>query len=259
MFMATAHWVCKLCLACVIACNLFAQCERVISLAPSITDIFSKLGATNLLVGTSGFESNSFNTKKLGGFLNLDLEGLIKLKPSIVFLTPDYFDYYSFLEKFKINYKILNFSSIKKTIAAFEEISDVCKLQKVNLDLPKVTQSNKKILFVLADSKLKSPDSVYVLGDDGVFNEIIKLAGYLPAYAGQTRSIESIGFEALIAMKPDYIIEISENILDANLYQPLMKELPHLKNSLIWLNFTSATSPSYYPEIVKEIVKKLND
>jgi iron complex transport system substrate-binding protein len=66
--------------------------NRIISLAPHITEIIYKLGAQNRLVGRTEFCNYPPDTKfipSVGGYLNIDYEKLVTLKPDLILQFPN--------------------------------------------------------------------------------------------------------------------------------------------------------------------------
>ena len=65
---------------------------RIISLAPHVTEIIYKLNAGQLLIGRTDFcnyPSAANNIESVGGYLNIDFEKMVTLKPDLVFQFPN--------------------------------------------------------------------------------------------------------------------------------------------------------------------------
>ncbi|RMG67943.1 MAG: hypothetical protein D6710_10775, partial [Nitrospirae bacterium] len=66
--------------------------ERIISLAPSITEILFSLGLGDRVVGVTNFcdyPKEALKRPKIGGMTNPSLEAIVRLRPDIVVLTTD--------------------------------------------------------------------------------------------------------------------------------------------------------------------------
>jgi iron complex transport system substrate-binding protein len=66
--------------------------QRIISLAPHITEMVFKLGAGNRLIGRTDFcnyPTRAEEIESVGGYLNIDFEKLVSLKPDLVFQFPN--------------------------------------------------------------------------------------------------------------------------------------------------------------------------
>ena len=66
--------------------------QRIISLAPNITEVLFALGAEDRVVGVSSFcdyPEGAQQKPKVGGLSNPSLEAVVSLRPDLVFLTKD--------------------------------------------------------------------------------------------------------------------------------------------------------------------------
>ncbi len=66
--------------------------QRVVSLAPNITEIIFKIGAGDLLVGRTEFCLYPPAARKVptvGGYLNVDYEKIVSLQPDLVLMLPN--------------------------------------------------------------------------------------------------------------------------------------------------------------------------
>lgn len=82
------HWLALLLLAC---CAQALAVERVVSLAPSLSEIVVELGAADLLVGVldSGDRPAALATvPSVGQYGQLNMERLLSLKPDLILLWP---------------------------------------------------------------------------------------------------------------------------------------------------------------------------
>ena len=66
---------------------LAAPSRRIVSLAPSNTETLFAMGAGELIVGTTRFDdfpANALAIPRVGGFTDVDIERVLKLKPDLV-------------------------------------------------------------------------------------------------------------------------------------------------------------------------------
>lgn len=87
-----------LCLALIVTCSFPSSAragetpQRIISLAPNMTEILFALGLGNRIVGVTSFCDYPADAKrkpKVGGMSNPSLEAVISLKPDVVLMTID--------------------------------------------------------------------------------------------------------------------------------------------------------------------------
>ena len=84
----TRHWLAVLLLAC---CAQALAAERVVSLAPSLSEIVVELGAADLLVGVLDGGDRPVALAKVpsvGQYGQLNIERLLSLKPDLILLWP---------------------------------------------------------------------------------------------------------------------------------------------------------------------------
>lgn len=84
----TRHWLAVLLLAC---CAQVLAAERVVSLAPSLSEIVVELGAADLLVGVLDGGDRPVALAKVpsvGQYGQLNIERLLSLKPDLILLWP---------------------------------------------------------------------------------------------------------------------------------------------------------------------------
>ena len=66
--------------------------HRIISLAPHITEIIYKINAGELLIGRTDFCSfpmQAAQVESVGGYLNIDFEKVVRLKPDLILQFPN--------------------------------------------------------------------------------------------------------------------------------------------------------------------------
>ena len=77
----------------ILQASIFSQ--RIITLAPGLTEIVFFLGKGKNIVGNTkfcDFPEEAKKIKKIGGYLDLSLEILIDLKPDIIILYPEHYN-----------------------------------------------------------------------------------------------------------------------------------------------------------------------
>jgi iron complex transport system substrate-binding protein len=196
--------------------------ERVVSLAPGLTEIIFALDKGKELAGTTKFcnypeEAN--HIQKLGGLLDLNLEALISVKPDVIFHYPEH------KEKLKVLIGRIKLVNVKHGDLndLYESIRVISKElntpQKGNLLIEHIKQTLKDIHKKSALKKKvktliivgRNPDQLsqmYILGRKDFLNEILEIAGGTNAYTGNIL-YPNISIESVVAMKPDLIMELS--------------------------------------------------
>jgi iron complex transport system substrate-binding protein len=199
------------------------QVNRIISMAPNLTEILFALGLGDKIAGVtldSDYPPAATKKPKTGTFWQPNIETVIAAKPDLV-ITLGFTQQRDFAERLKrIGYKSLTlniekvselFDAIRiigistgKQSEANELVSDITdKLDK----LSKLVGTNDKVrvLWVVQREPLR------VAGRDTFINELIELAGGENAIGSTLHKYPPIGAEQVIACNPDVVIEPAMN------------------------------------------------
>lgn len=196
--------------------------ERVVSLAPAITEILFEVGRGSSVVGNTKFcnypeQANSI--KKIGGYLDINMEVIIALKPDIIFHYPEHSLRLSKLKEFtrlvQVSHRDINdlFRSIiiisreLRTESAGKRVIRHIKGKLNNIRKRVKNRNRKKVLIVIGrDPGLLK--NITIIGKGDFLNEIMEISGGINAYRGEI-SYPSVSIESIIKMDPEIIIEFS--------------------------------------------------
>ena len=203
-------------------CITLTYSERVISLSPSITEILFELGKGNQIVGNTRFcnyPPGSLPIKKVGGFLDINVEMIIDLKPDRIFHYPEHLNKIKKLGQFA-KLVMIPHKSIRDLLNSIEIISGELSINKKGLELTKKIRNQlekvrKKVKIIVRRKVLiiigRDPNrlrNITIIGKGDFLNEIIGIAGGINSYDGNI-SYPSVSIESIIKMDPDLIIEFS--------------------------------------------------
>lgn len=254
--------------------NTAPKDQRIISLAPSITNMIIALGGEDKLVGVTKFCPNpNHKWTEIGGYLDFNKEVFLSLKPTIVFLGPYHTEAKEICESQGIKYIELNladFRSIRPNIMTIgENIGKTKKATELvnnfNREIMtiKPCKNHKKVLIVLdRNYNTKDLGKIYIVGDGGIFAEPINLIGGINPYQGLVET-PALTNEGITKLNPDIIIDIidgehvkgdiSKDWLDLNINAVK-------KNNLFVISDKRASVPDekFYKTVLKlnEIVNK---
>lgn len=219
------------------AAALFSQ--RVVSLAPGLTEIVFALHKGNTLVGVTKFcdyPAAAKRIKKIGGFLDVNIEVLVSLAPDMILIYPEHYDKVKFMRQ-QTQIVMVQHSRLPDLLQSILIIGRVLhaemeaerlvssiqeKLQKISIR----GKGKKKIrtLFV-AGRNIDELKNMYIIGKKDFLNDLLEIAGGTNAYEGSV-NYPSISMESVVFMNPEFIFEISahyEGISDEkilNLWRP---------------------------------------
>ncbi len=214
----------RLILSLLFVLNLYGQ-ERIIALAPSISEIIFALGKGDALVGVSeyaSFPKEVQSITKIGGYSNPSLEKIFSLNPSLVIGQSHYDKTLRQLNMLGIktlSVKMTNISNIQQSIQKIATALDADPLpllKPINEAIKKAQgkkKSGKKVLIVYGLS-LDINRGLYIAGHDIFYEDIIHLCGAENAYTHQQLSQPVLHYEGLLELNPDRVILLHHNATD---------------------------------------------
>ncbi len=244
---------------------------RIVSLAPSITEILFALGLEDEIVGVSSYcdyPPQAYNIETVGDFSHPSLECIVSLKPDIVFAAGiEQKDTIDKLKKININVKAIKPLSI---IELYKFIEDVGKLTKKSCEAKQLINKMKNSVSIIQKKHREIPitekptvfillwhDPLLTAGDNSFVSDIIKHAGGINIAGDLIYSYSRYNLEVLIEKSPDYILVCSmENGIDDN----YLNKLSNLTGSKIIDNINPDIILRPGPRIIKgieSIYKKL--
>lgn len=240
------------------------SCQRIISLAPTVTETIFELGLSDRLIGVTTFCDYPEEAKKiaqLGSYFDTNLEKALSLKTDLVIGLPES---RLILQKFSANgipVLEINNRSVEQIILSYNIICQQCACaqkaqeiqQKLRAETDQIKQSSaarehQKAAVLVASTVGTHNTEFYLSGNDGYYSSLLNILNISNVVTGNTFAIPGASFESLIALNPDIIFSIasrSDN-LDNALVQ-IKKYLPNVK--LIELNQDYAGKPG--PRFIK--------
>lgn len=224
---------------------------RIISLAPSMTEILFALGLGDNLVGVTSFCDYPAEAKKkpkVGGMSNPSLEAVVSLKPDLVVMTTD-----GNPKEFEEQLSSLHIKTFVFTARRIAELPNGIRGLGAALSVrdradalaremeKKIRQfgrrgrasgtGGKKILFIVW------PEPLIVAGPGTAMDDAIALLGYENIASNALSAYPKYSLEEVIRQSPDVIligkgsgmdmVEVSRGMLER------MKSVPAVKNNRI--------------------------
>lgn len=224
---------------------------RVISLAPSTTEIVYAIGCEKLLVGATIYSDYPAAAKKLprvGSYIKLDLEKIIALNPDLCLAVKDGNPKETVLriESFGVPVFAVNPDGLETVISAVEKLGDVLNVKP---RAEEVTTKMRQRMTRVEEftSKLKNrPGVFFQIGIDpivstgsGTFlDELIELAGGRNLSKGP-KAYPRFSKEQVLSMSPDVIIITS--MARHEIFEEVEKDwnswpnLPAVKNKRVYV------------------------
>jgi iron complex transport system substrate-binding protein len=193
--------------------------DRIVSMAPNLTEILFALGLSDRIVGVSSgsdYPPEAAQKKTIGNFWQPDIETIIAARPELV-VTLGFSQQRNLAERLKrIGYGTLtvDIDTVDELFSAIEEIGQVTGAENAASEL--TTGMREKIdgLSALMAGREKvrvlyvvQREPLRVAGRDTFVNEMIELAGGDNAIGLTVQKYPPIGTEQVISCNVDVIIE----------------------------------------------------
>jgi iron complex transport system substrate-binding protein len=211
-----------ICILMLISIAVPLRGERIVTTAPALTEMVFALGKGNQLVGNTKFCNYPEEAKKItrvGGFIDVNLEILISLKPDVIILYPESREKLKIMEG-KTKLVAVKHNSLQNVFDGIGAVSTALGveqegrklLKRINDGLDRVRKKasgneKKKVLIIIG----RNPDklaNMFIIGRGDFLNGLLNIAGGVNAYGGDI-DYPSISVESVVAMNPDVIIELS--------------------------------------------------
>jgi iron complex transport system substrate-binding protein len=185
------------------------QEPRVISLAPSITQIVRELGVEP--VGVSDFCEAGQQAQRLGGLSNPNLEAIIKLKPDYVLLLGNHDGLSAKLKDFKITVNSYSNHTVAQIIESVRQIGEILAKQQQASEIiksleirnDKLKTESKVALLIAGD--YSSFVGLIAAGRSSLYGELLENLGAKNIFQGSF-PYPSTSLENLLSSKPDRIV-----------------------------------------------------
>ena len=224
--------------------------ERIVSMAPNITEILYALDQGDRVVGVTRFcdwPEQAKQKTKIGGFIDPDMEVILSLEPDLVIgMVAGDAKIVDKLEKANIPYAFLKMDHFDAT---YDGIAHVGALlggdgegkKKASALISKMRQEVHKSAAAsqarLTQQKVDAPSALFVLGHKplivagkGTFgDELITLSGAKNAAADLEGSYPQVDLEKLLQLDPDVIVDATMTPATANTNDDFWKSFGSLK------------------------------
>jgi len=203
----------------------FNDYQRVVALAPSTAEVVYALGQGTRVVGVSEFTrypADAAAKPKVGGYINLDMEALLRLEPDLVILLDAQVELEKKLGKLGISTLRVNHMNTEGILDSILSISNLLNVSErgqqvygqLESRINQVKQGaeawNKKPVVLVSigrEGGLGRIKKLVAAGANGYHQELITMAGGINGYQGEV-AFPSLTQEHLLRMNPDVIIDL---------------------------------------------------
>lgn len=206
------------------------RCDRIVSLAPSITESLFALGLGPQVVGVTRYCTFPPEVKELphiGGFFDPNFEAIAQLKPTMAFYLSEFGERARTIGALSVATCAVDQRTRTGILQSIQTLGAVCGSEAAARKLVSALQEREReiqarvkdrplvrTLVVVGSESIDSLRSLYVSGQDGFYDELIRLAGGANVITGTTRSARGISLEVLVQLNPEVIVEIHPDYPD---------------------------------------------
>lgn len=212
----------------------FARCQRVISLAPNLTESMFALNLQKHLVAVTNFcdfPPKARLLPRIGGYLDANLEAMVALSPDLVLLLPEHRALSLQLQQLHIEtLELRNFdlADLWSTLGRLGERFSVearaqalihsLKQQLIPRNCPDA--AGTRCLVVIGREYGRGIRELYCVGSKGYLAELLVLAGGSSVVQTESAHYPQLGAESVLALDPDIILDL---VPDASLAESRRK------------------------------------
>jgi iron complex transport system substrate-binding protein len=199
--------------------------RRIVSTAPSITELLYALGLGDRVVGVdrfSRFPADALRKQKIGDYANPNLEVIASLRPDLVIIPVNPVKLGDRLGTLRLKVLEIDQESIAKLYASFQIVgmatgatTQAAKLTSTVRDQLEAVRmraaplKKTRMMFVVGRTPNRL-DGLIVVGQASYLNEIIALAGGENVFRDAVASYPEVSLEEVLARNPDVIVDMGD-------------------------------------------------
>ncbi len=198
--------------------------ERIISLAPNITETVYALGLGDKLVGDTTYclyPEAARALPKVGGFGQFNYEAIVSLNPDLVILHKEYETDKARLEGLGISYLETGTYFIANILETIRSIGETCGAQQQANELIQGLENRiaelrtndmhvapPRVLLTFGSGDI---ETIQAFGPECIHSELLEIAGGRNVIEGKL-PFATLSREAVIRLNPDIIIELAPEL-----------------------------------------------
>ena len=199
--------------------------KRIVSTAPSITELLYSLGLGDRVVGVDRFSrypSEALRKPKIGDYANPNLETIASLRPDLVIIPTNPVKLAERLAVLRLKVLEIDQESIAKLYESFRIVGEAAGARAQAAKLESTVRGQleavrtraaplkkTRMMFVVGRTPNRL-DGLIVVGQASYLNEIIALAGGENVFRDAVASYPGVSLEEVLARNPDVIVDMGD-------------------------------------------------
>lgn len=223
-----------------------AEALRVITLTPHLTELLYELNAGKLIVGTVEFSGYSEKTKTIplvGTGIHVSLEKIVALKPDLVLawssgMNPSLIES---LKRANISVHISDTQTIEHFMKDINTIGSLIQREKEAHALVRKIKSTINDISAYQNEASAFiqvwPKPLYTVGKPQIITQALSLCGVRNIFGDITAESTQVSIEAVLARKPNWIIQTASSTdpvdNEPSLLKGLQRTTPTIRTTLL--------------------------
>ena len=214
--------------------------EKIISIAPNITEIVFGIGGEDKLVARSqacDYPEDTEFWPAVTTYPSLDMEEVLSHKPDMLLTTDEIFseDAIAMMEEAGVPVYVQQYKNLNDIYEGIRQMGIVFQKDSVANALADSLQELEKKVSEATANEIKygtmiliSNDPLIVAGGSGFLNTLIEKAGGKNVFGEIGKSYHTTTVEEILSLQPEYLILPSK---DDQIYADILVQYPYLQNT----------------------------
>ncbi len=208
--------------------------QRLVSLAPSVTEVLFALGVGDRVVGVTRYcdhPPEAATRPQVGGYLDPSYEAIVALRPDLVLLIQDQADTERRLGQLGLATLRVDHHDVAGILASVERIAAACDVVERGVVLRRTLEARlaavaatvppgppPRVLVVVGRAAGGgSVSSVWAAGPGAFYEDVLRLAGAANACATGGVPYPELSREGLGSLDPDVIVDVQPRLAEQGL------------------------------------------
>jgi len=196
------------------------DCTRVVSLAPSVSELMDELTLSDRIVAVSRFDPRTSTLPQIGDLYSVNFEALLRVRPTGVLGLNEHSRLSKEFSDLGVAAEFVDHRRIGSIRDSIRQVGLLCnrereasallsRIDKEVLQLQKQIEWDEPFRVLVVIGIPHSGDApLFVSGSDGFFFDLLRLANATSVYAGHSTSLTELSNEAVSRLHPDRILHI---------------------------------------------------
>lgn len=200
------------------------SCERIVSLAPSITESLFAVGLGDRVVGVTrycAYPEAVADIDKVGGYVDPNLSAIVALNPTLVVMLEEHVETQKKLKILGFQTLLVSQHGVTDILGTLSRLGEICHAtQKSNQVVADLNQRMARIAEMVKERPRRSVmisigrnmgsgglKDAFIAGEESYYQDLIRLAGGKNAYTGRV-PFPLVSREGIIGLNPDIVIDM---------------------------------------------------